>query len=81
MSRNHLGVCLTIGEEGAAVDTFHPDPVIELWLFDRVHCLKSVLHKSSNYARTVASSKGNYIDLYELTVSNIENNSGNEFMF
>ena len=30
LSHNHLDIFLRIREEGAAVDTFNPDPVIEL---------------------------------------------------
>ena len=79
LSRNHLDICVTIGKEGVAVDTFNPDPVIELWFFDRVHYLKSGLHMSSKCVKTGASSEGNYIDLYELIISNLENNSGDKF--
>ena len=76
---NRLKICLRIGEEGLAVDAFNLDPVIELWLSDRVCHLKSGPHESSKCAKTGTSCEGNYIDLDEFTMSDLEN-SDNKFL-
>ena len=52
LSCNHLNVYVRIGEEGVAVDVFNPNPVIELWLSNRVHCLKSGPHKLYKHVKT-----------------------------
>ena len=52
---------------------------MELWLSDRVCHLKSGPHKLSNRVKTGLSCEGNYIDLDEFTMSDLEN-SVDEFL-
>ena len=73
LSHSHLYICLRIREDGVAADAFNPDPVIQLWLPDWVHCLKSGPYKLSKRVKTGTSSEGNYIDLDEFTMSDLEN--------
>ena len=76
LSWNHLDVCFRIVEEGAAVDTFNLYTVTELWLFNRVCCLKSGPYKSPKRVKTGLSSEENYIDLDRFTISDLENIGG-----
>ena len=79
MSHNCQEDCLRIGEEGVAVDAFNLESIMELWLSNRVCHLKSGPHKLSNCVKTGLSCEGNYIDLDEFTMSDLEN-SGDEFL-
>ena len=79
LSHNHLDVCLKIGGEDVAVDAYNPYPVIELWLSERVHHLKSGSHNLSKHVKIGLSCEGNYIDLVESTLPNLEI-SDNEFL-
>ena len=79
MSHNCLEDFLRIREEGVAVDAFNLESIMELWVSDRVCHLKSGPHKLSNRVKTGLSCEGNYIDLDEFTMSNLEN-SGDEFL-
>ena len=74
LSCNHLNVCVRIGEEGVAVDVFNLNPVIELWLSNRVHCLKSGPRKLHKHVKTGTSFEGSSVDLDEFVMSNLENN-------
>ena len=79
LSCNHLNICLSIGDEGVAVDVFNPNPVIELWLSYQVCCLKSGPHKLYKHVKTGTSFEGSYVDLDEFTMSDLESND-NKFL-
>ena len=58
LSCQHLDIHLRGPDEGVDVDVFNPDPVIELWLSNRVRRLKFGPHKSSQHVKTRPSVNG-----------------------